>query len=536
MFYFPSEMALLQLSKKAGDNPTTSLQDALEGFRDVLTEEQKRQYQASSTTPDVASVIEFVARIDASSSTRRRCVAPRLCSFLESIQQFSGVVDTFINSNPEISALVWGSAKTAILAATNVASYFEKLTTIIMSVGKMCPTYQEFGQLYPGSVGLQRALSEFYAVIIHLCIKIIEVSRRNAIKQTFSSVLMPFESEFKIFIDKLEQATKGIYLQILLASEKADHETRKLLQYETQESAKFRPLALNAFKRTTKQQDEANQWRVDQQARQTAKLKSSIRSNLSSINHVANWRQAILPRVSTTADWLQQDAAFVDWKESPGSAAIWCSGTMGMGKTVLISSSIAHLHANREISDVIAYHFCRGDNEASLSSKGILSSLARQIIDRQIENSAYEDLLNLHDATRDLKPMEIGASEVTQFIISRLEADKKYYIIVDGLDECNTGEAQMVVQCIDRICRKYRHNLKVLYSSWPELGNVVFGSVEPHFRVLVNEENVNSDMRHYITATLDRCLAEGRLRLSNPTIILEVTRALLNGSGGMYVP
>lgn len=191
---------------REGD-PTIFLKQVLASFKDTLTDEQKRQYQASATKPDAASVIAFVAEIDADNSnksTARRCVAPRLHTFLESTQQFSHVVDTFVSSNPSIAALVWGGVKTAILTASNIASYFEKVTSMIMVIGRSCPVYQEFGQLYQGCVGLQRALCDYYAIIIQLCIKIINVSRRTPFTQTLSSMLIPFESEFKSLLDKLD--------------------------------------------------------------------------------------------------------------------------------------------------------------------------------------------------------------------------------------------------------------------------------------------------------------------------------------------
>jgi hypothetical protein len=48
-------------------------------------------------------------------------------------------------------------------------------------------------------------------------------------------------------------------------------------------------------------------------------------------------------------------------------------------------------------------------------------------------------------------------------------------------------------------------------------------------------KKMSSDMQQYITATLDRCLAEGQSRLGNRMLILSVIEALLNRSNGMYV-
>lgn len=54
---------------------------------------------------------------DANAKQRHNCVGVRLFTFLESVQQFSSVVDTFVSSNPSIAALVWGSIKFTFLVS-----------------------------------------------------------------------------------------------------------------------------------------------------------------------------------------------------------------------------------------------------------------------------------------------------------------------------------------------------------------------------------------------------------------------------------
>jgi hypothetical protein len=161
--------------------PTLSLTKALQDFERSLGATQKQQFNSHCVKPDHSSVLTFVAQIDGENNSRaKRCFAPRLCSFLESIEQFVGVVETFVSSKPIIAALVWGGVKTAVLVASNVASYFEKVTDMIMSIGRRCPTLQKFGILYPTSTDLQAALCEYYAVVIRFCAKVIEISQQNS--------------------------------------------------------------------------------------------------------------------------------------------------------------------------------------------------------------------------------------------------------------------------------------------------------------------------------------------------------------------
>jgi hypothetical protein len=91
---------------------------ALRDFQDILSPEQKRYLLAQTTVPDAAAVIILTSEIDNENAMRRsRCVATRLFGFLESVQQFSSIVDTFVSSNPNIAAVMWGSVKLAILVA-----------------------------------------------------------------------------------------------------------------------------------------------------------------------------------------------------------------------------------------------------------------------------------------------------------------------------------------------------------------------------------------------------------------------------------
>ncbi|CAG8126012.1 unnamed protein product [Penicillium nalgiovense] len=499
----------LQLSPRAGArgaDPTQSLNAALENFKNILTEEQKREFQKSTTTPDTASVIEFVAEIDARNSrTMRRCVAPRLCTFLEATQQFTGVVDTFVSSNPIVAALIWGGMKTAILTASNVAS----LTS------------------------LQRALCDFYAIVINLCVKIIQVSHRTALKQTLSSILSPFESEFKSFLDLLDEATDKINLEVSFASKQADQEAKRLLEYESQQGSTFRPKALGFFDKSLKQQADASEWRMKLRKREMAKLKTSIRNNLSPINHVPPWRLTMKQRVPDTTEWFQKESVFDEWKDDPKSAILWCLGTIGMGKTVLMSNVVDHLrlHAARKGNEIVSYYFCRLDNEASLSARNILGSLARQILDTQIEQSEYETLLSLQKTTGDFN----STTEVVHFLLSQLQAGEgtKYYVVVDGLDECDGSQVQAVAQAMVELCSNYI-GFKVLCAGRPGLEKT-FKSTTPQYRIMVNEEKVKTDMDHYITQTLYKCLEDEVLTLGDQAIVTEIYDTLRVKADGMFL-
>jgi len=70
------------------------------------------------TSPETNAVLLFTAQVDQANASRRsRCVASRIHGFLGYVLQFSGVVDTFVSSNPATAALVWGGIRVFILVS-----------------------------------------------------------------------------------------------------------------------------------------------------------------------------------------------------------------------------------------------------------------------------------------------------------------------------------------------------------------------------------------------------------------------------------
>ena len=107
-------MALV-LAEAAPLKPEIGLAQALHDYETILSDEDRKQLH-SQGLPDAMAAINFTTLIDRACSSRRsRCMGPRLITFLESIQQFSQVVDTFVSSHTEVAALVWGGVKLALL-------------------------------------------------------------------------------------------------------------------------------------------------------------------------------------------------------------------------------------------------------------------------------------------------------------------------------------------------------------------------------------------------------------------------------------
>ena len=107
------------LSKAAPLKPEILLAQALSEYEAILEADQKARFQAfrGSSPPTINDVVRFTAEIDRASFKRRgrRCVGPRLTNVLQSVQQFSTIVDALVElSSSSIASTMWGALKMAI--------------------------------------------------------------------------------------------------------------------------------------------------------------------------------------------------------------------------------------------------------------------------------------------------------------------------------------------------------------------------------------------------------------------------------------
>lgn len=92
------------------------LRDAVNDFRRILSEEQRRDFVQFHGVPDVDAVMVFTAKLDHRSKQRAgQSFASRLYNILLSFANFCNIVDTFVQSDPNIAALVWGSIKLTMM-------------------------------------------------------------------------------------------------------------------------------------------------------------------------------------------------------------------------------------------------------------------------------------------------------------------------------------------------------------------------------------------------------------------------------------
>ncbi|KAF4430219.1 hypothetical protein CFRS1_v011031 [Colletotrichum fructicola] len=212
----------------SSDRPTR-LENALQAFHDVLTDDERKRLRAEmDVSCDAGQVIAFTAGLDVVDPNRRgRSIATRLHSILETVQRFSEVVGIYVSSHPEIAALVWGSVRLAFTVLANFTSFFQTFSELLNGFDTLLPQFKEYQVLFPDSLPLRNSVYNFHAALVSCCTQVISSTRRTWSQQAWASFSSSFESEIRPRVAEIREKAELVKSQAALAKAQDDKKQRK---------------------------------------------------------------------------------------------------------------------------------------------------------------------------------------------------------------------------------------------------------------------------------------------------------------------
>jgi ankyrin repeat protein len=376
----------------------------------------------------------------------------------------------------------------------NLSTYIEKLSSLFMDVGRSAPRYQAIALLYPRSTKLQSHLTEYFIVVVGLCHCLFKFGQKSTLQQLASSLS---DAHLKTFHTDLDKWASSIREQMSVS--------------EAQESFGFRALTRDMFTSASHQQRHATRMRV--------------LDFCSTYDYETAWKQI---RKAGNASLHTRQAEYREWRDGSHPGTLLYAGKLGSGKSVLLANIVDDLSLfSKKEKPLVAYFFCKHDVPESLQARTIIGSLARQLLrtvtDLSIPAKSCENTHTTGDTEQVLEMLFQGFS-------SKVEG----YLVLDGTDECDNEEKEMLVQAI----RKIQEKLKILVcASSREEPNRGLQSITNQLlasRVVLIPDD-NPDIEAFVEADLERCLSQTFLTIGDPALILEIQDALLRGSQGMFL-
>jgi NACHT domain len=158
------------------------------------------------------------------------------------------------------------------------------------------------------------------------------------------------------------------------------------------------------------------------------------------------------------AKWLLRDQIFTHWLDisKRDTTWLWLQGIPGAGKTFLAAAAINHAKKNHRTLFVFVSH----TNYKNLMALSVIQSLIFQAV---VDNKNLETVL-VESSERDLKSNTSHASDLLK---SLLLSGGPTYIVVDGLDEIEESERQILLQKLETVVKDC-DELKILICSRAE--------------------------------------------------------------------
>ena len=258
---------------------------------------------------------------------------------------------------------------------------------------------------------------------------------------------------------------------------------------------------------------------LDLKKRKCEKVKARLLNACSTYNYQTAWKQA---RKKGSTKWIFEKNEYKAWQsEQNHSSALWCTGILGSGKTVLCASIVDDIILAYPTA-VVGYFFCRYDEAESLKARTILGSIARQLL--------VGVKLDLSD-TPNLADLEfLDRSQILDLADKLLPSDQQYFVLVDGVDECDEEESVFLLQDLKRLL-PYKRSLHLYCSSRPDTLQRVLVHFQPLHKLSMPDGN--HEIAEYIEAELETRLESERLCLGESGIILIIRDALVKGAQGM---
>lgn len=127
------------------------------------------------------------------------------------------------------------------------------------------------------------------------------------------------------------------------------------------------------------------------------------------------------------------------------------------------------------------------------------------------------------------------------FAQNALTPENRYFIVLDGLDECEEGQMMEVAEIFHDLLASSSLPFKIFLSTRPNVSGRLFKKFSTKQRISLETKDirpeVGADIEKYISVTLEDWLSgeEPELQVGDPTVIPEIRDRLVDGSDCMYV-
>ncbi|KAF4210709.1 hypothetical protein CNMCM8980_000629 [Aspergillus fumigatiaffinis] len=532
---------------------------------------------APASASEVFQIVEDVNRKFQSSSPKTVKFSQKLSPCLESINRFSSVIDTFIQSNPTISGLVWGSLKFLLQGAMQFTSYLERLGEMFEEFGQFFPVVSEYETIFQSSDTVRAAVLHLYTDVVHFFIRAVKFLKRKPRDLIFRTLVKPFEHDYAQILKSYQTHRNELQIVALAAMERNARKERELAEIartaaeeERKRAEEERVAAENERKEATAERQRAEQARTDireEIKRQEAHRKEASRAReevreetknqevhrtvvqgqlkglesdsmmrwLDPPDYESMLSQTVRQRQEDTVLWIERHPKYLSWRQYANWTRdiLWIYGSPGMGKTILaatIVEDLRRLHVAQSPHQTtkryaVCFFFFDSSNVFEQPEVVMLRALVAQLLHQANKpdplNQIYLARRSAHASLTELREA-----------FSTLASDcSGVYVVIDGLDDA--ANASDALQLMLTLLVQVSPVMKLLVTSRPEPDMRRFFHSHPQFEL--TEDITQPDVRRVVTTRVQSACEDKKIRASDPNLRQDIVDALVSSSSGVFL-
>lgn len=373
----------------------------------------------------------------------------------------------------------------------------ERYSNLFMTIGRSSPRHQNLALLYSNSNRLRRYLAEYFIVVVEICQQFLNFSQKSTLGQLTSSLIDA----------QLRRAEEKLDAWALYIKEEVNFLNTKTLIDDFHEVSRMGALI-----------DMGYHSRIHQK---NLNRRLKWLDACTTYDHEISWKQA---RKLGKATIFATSEEYREWKSCQRSSRLVLSGKLGSGKTVVTANIVDDL--NLSCQATVCYFFCRHDTMYSCQARTIMGSLCRQLLQCHINDDTMDRFLGEHVPS-------MSYDDVVALVKAILSLKRRIYFVLDGPDECESFEIRQVTRTLQGLQVDENSIIHLLVSlrSQADDAQTEYRGVCPDAVFGLPEDN--PDIASFIDSELCERIEAGELILGDPSLVLEIRDALLDGAQGM---
>jgi hypothetical protein len=327
-----------------------------------------------------------------------------------------------------------------------------------MEAGQSTQQHLDLTLLYPRSKTLQTYITEYFIVVVQICLRFHKFAQKSALGKFASSLN---DTDIKDARSSLLIWSKSIQAEIgTLVAQRIESEAESNLGFRTRMSLSSK--------------------NASQQQKQIAFR--NLLDSCSTYDYETTWRQI---RKAGNTSLYKQLPEYNRWIVAPDPKTLVLVGKLGYGKSVTLANIVDDLNLRIDPkASGLAYFFCRHDLPESLIARTVMGALIRQII------SPFPHRFD-----------EFAAVEATGFYrlvdLMRRVVPPRYaiYIILDGFDLCSYRERNIITEQLELLRKQFNICICVARRLEPDVELRSIGTEFPEAEVARLPDN-SPDIKH----------------------------------------